>query len=411
MRTPVNSVHICSLALSEAQLLEQLERLKADIEGWAKGHDIWLDTSFHTPFVFRRERPQPCQALFVISDGDLGRLLGWGVEAAADEYEQEFSQLLARHGFIYEIDTYGRASLYPEDEARQQEYLVFDRWRWVQDLASRRLFEIHTEVFEHFAARPEDLHRLTWRQYEQFLDAVFRNQGYLTEMGPGGNDGNVDLRLYQNAAVPELVAVVQAKRYAPDSPIQLDAVASLIGTAAMERASRGIFATTSRFLPSAKKYAAATELRVDLPTIELADLTRTQNWCEEIATHLNNYFSTGSGPEPLMLANQEAGPLVGRVIVASYGLGITMNDFAVIEAEFRHEIILRRIGKRKVSGDGQCGTEMPDQITPFRPAPRELLRFVAFKEHWESRNQAVFRGEGRVFHLWDGNPVRFDLLD
>lgn len=411
MATLSRLVHIGQLKLAEVELLDRLERLKADIESWAKRHEIWMDTSFHTPYVFRGERPKPCQTLFVISDGDLSRLLGWGVEAAADEYEQEFSQLIGRHGFIYEIDTYGRASLYPEDEHLQREFLVFDRWRWVQELASRRMFEIHTEVFEHFAVRPDDMHRLTWRQYEELLDAVFRNQGYLTELGSGGNDGNIDIRLYQNAAVPELVAVVQAKRYAADSPIHLDAVASLMGTAAMARAPRGIFATTSRFLPSAKKFASATESRVDLPTVELADLARTQGWCAEIAAHLDKYFSTGTGPEPLLLVNREQGPLVGRVVVASYGIGVTMNDFAIIDADFRHEVILRRMKSRKVSGDGQSGTEVPDGTIPFVPLAHQAFRFAAFKERSESRNESVFRGEGRTFHFWDGKPVLFDLLD
>jgi Restriction endonuclease len=43
------------------------------------------------------------------------------------------------------------------------------------------------------------------------LDAIFKNQGYGTELGPGSNDGGIDLRLYENTTRPELVTVVQAK--------------------------------------------------------------------------------------------------------------------------------------------------------------------------------------------------------
>lgn len=34
------------------------------------------------------------------------------------------------------------------------------------------------------------------RDFEKFLDAVMRNNGYRTELGPGAGDGGVDIRLY-----------------------------------------------------------------------------------------------------------------------------------------------------------------------------------------------------------------------
>ncbi|MDP9051733.1 MAG: hypothetical protein M3O31_13595 [Acidobacteriota bacterium] len=76
----------------------------------------------------------------------------------------------------------------PTDDQRADDYLALHRWQWIQNLAKQRLFDIHFEVLDHFAKHPDHLARLGWRQYEEFLDAVFRNQGFRTELGTGGND-------------------------------------------------------------------------------------------------------------------------------------------------------------------------------------------------------------------------------
>ncbi|CAN7715880.1 AAA family ATPase [Aminobacter sp. LjRoot7] len=50
-------------------------------------------------------------------------------------------------------------------------------------------------VYSHFAKRPE--HRLTWREFEILLFRIFQNQGFTCEIGPGSNDGGIDVRVLQ----------------------------------------------------------------------------------------------------------------------------------------------------------------------------------------------------------------------
>jgi len=136
---------------------------------------------------------------------------------------------------------------------------------------------IYEELIQHFAYHPEDLHNLEWRKFERLLDAIFKNQGFVSEIGPGSGDSGVDLRLIQKANVGELVTLVQAKRYAPKYPIQLEPVAALLGVMYDQNADRGLFVTTSCYLPSAKKFAERQKKLLTLAASE--DVGK---WCREI---------------------------------------------------------------------------------------------------------------------------------
>jgi len=134
---------------------------------------------------------------------------------------------------------------------------------------------INDELIEYFSTHPDDLHKLEPRAFEMLLDAVFRNQGYRTELGPGWSDGGVDLRLYQKDSIGEICTLVQAKRYKLTSPIRLEAVAALAAIVDLEKANRGLFITTSKFLPGVQKFAETQSRRITLAnSIDIA------RWCE-----------------------------------------------------------------------------------------------------------------------------------
>ena len=137
---------------------------------------------------------------------------------------------------------------------------------------------ISDELIERFATHPDELYNLTPIKLEMLLEAVFRNQGYRTELGPGWSDGGVDLRLYQKDSIGEICTLVQVKRYKPTSPIRLEAVAALAAIVDHEKANRGLFVTTSRFLPGVQRFAEKQNRR-----ITLANSTDIARWCEEVA--------------------------------------------------------------------------------------------------------------------------------
>ena len=88
---------------------------------------------------------------------------------------------------------------------------------------------------------------------------------------------------------------------------------------------------------------------------------------------------------------------------------MTINSFAVVEADFPHEVVLRPIGSRKISGDSQVGTEVAAADLPG--VGRESVRFVAFKQFWEGKGDASFWGNQQLYSVWDGKPVDFNYCD
>ena len=206
--------------------------------------------------------------------------------------------------------------------------------------------------------------------------------------------------------MPEIVAVVQAKNY-KNKPIGLEAVAALWAVAAAARAPHAILATTSRFLPGTRKFARNARQDLNLPKLELADLGRIQEWCATIARQLEAYFDGGELSRPPLLANRKSTPLSDRIVVATWGVGVHLNSFAVVEADYPHEVILRSIGQREVSGDGQQGTEVPDENdASFQLDP---VRFVAYRSGSDGREH--FWANGKLYGLWDGTPQYFNSCD
>ncbi len=395
-------VRLGSATVNEARCMAELTELRCAIESWAKENDLWYDSSFHTPFLHKEDAPKRYEALLLTFEGPLYRVFSFDREDS-DELSEHFRSMLEMRGFYYDREDHVTICIMPSDEKRADEYLVLYRWQWIQHLATHRLYNIHGEVFEHFAKHPDHIARLEWCQYEEFLDAVFRNQGFRTELGPGTNDGGVDIRLYQSQSIPQMVTLVQAKRYA-NRPIGLDAVAALFGIAVQQRAHKGILATTSRFQPVAKRFARSIPSGLGFPNIELVDSRRVGGWCVDIAEELNRFFQNGETPAPSIIGPECLKGLTGHIVVAHGGYNMVSNYFAKIVADFPYEAILQPIDSEYVSGDGQRGTEVAKDTS--KPHPR----FIAFKRT-STNGDLNFWGDGELYSLWDGTPQYFDHLD
>ncbi len=400
MRKP-RLVQLGQSVVEERALLAELADLGSAIEQWARRRRLWDDAAVKTPFLHRNAPPRRDEVLVLCFGGPLSDVFRY-----MDHRYDDFRELLASRGYECEAPDFNTVSIAPRDDKRRGDFLSLRRWQWIQHLAGKRLLSVHSEIYDHFAQHPQQLASLGWRQYEELLDAIFRNQGFHTELGPGSNDGGVDIRLYQSDAVHELVAIVQAKRYR-DRPIALDAVAALCGVAQWHKAPRGILATTSRFLPSAQTWALSTERRLDLPTIELAGSQRVAEWCASIARELEAYFLTGEITSVPLVRGAASTELTGRIVVAHTGYNMVLNRFCIVEADFAHEAVLRPIGARLSSGDVQRGYEVPD--VEARPYWTKEQRLLAFKKGTGDR--ATFWGDQMFFALWDGTPQLFDSMD
>jgi len=388
-------IRLGTRTIDEASLLGELKRVQSEIEKWAIKNELWHDSGFATPYDYHNEAPRSHDTLLLITEGPLGRI--FSIDGAYSDYETSFTSLLDELGFSFEIENHYTFSLYPTNDELREDFLSLYRWQWLQRLAKKNVLSLHSEVFEHFAKRPDDMQRLGWRQFEELLDAIFKNQGFYTELGPGSNDGGVDLRLYQSRAIPEIVTLVQAKRY--KRAIDLQAVAALFGIAVKQQAHKAIFATTSYFLPGVVDWAKSDEHQIHWPNLELADRSKIASWCAAVGKNLTDYFANGLAGPPRIL--EKTGPLTGTIVVARDGYNATNNYFARIEADFPSEAILCPIGNQTVSGDGTAGSEMPSesaQVSWTREA-----RLLAFKD-----DLGGFQAARMYFVAWDGTPQFFN---
>jgi restriction system protein len=395
MSTRKQRVKIGEREIDEVALSAELIRVQNEIELWGKQNQLWHDEGFATPFLYHDEPPQSHETLLLLSEGCISRI--FALDGAYNEYESSFTEMLERLGYEFEMENHYTFVLYPIDEPLRDDFLCLHRWQWLQKLAKQKHIELHSEVFDYFAKRPEDLKRIEWRQFEELLNAIFRNQGFYTELGTGRNDGGVDIRLYQSRAIPELVTLVQAKRF--KNPIKQEAVAALWANAVVQGAEHSIFATTSYFQPRVKEFAKSVEQMVALPKLELADASRIAGWCAEIGRNLSNYFTNGLTTPPMV--TEKVGPLAGRIVVAHGGYNCTMNYFAEIEADFPQEVILRPLGQEMVSGDGQTGYVVPKDTNDSGSIQAERLLGT-------KKDGGYFWADLELYSLWDGNPQHFN---
>ena len=267
---------------NDRDLERRTQELQLAITDWLMRHDLWFDCCFK-PFAEHfgeYTRPLSTPVVLVLCfEGPLFDILHGYTESWATR--DAFDKFIESIGYSYECEDGTTLVFMPSDDELSAEYKAYYDFRWLCHAILPSYVDLNAEVYEHFSRHPEDLRKLPPRDFEVLLDAIFRNHGYRTALGPGSNDGGVDIRIYQDDHVGELVTLVQVKRYAVHRPIELEAVAALQAIVDDERANRGLFVTTSRFLPVAQRFADKQRRK-----LILADSSHVQQWCSMAADRI-----------------------------------------------------------------------------------------------------------------------------
>lgn len=386
----------------DQSLERDIRRLQDAIENWAIGHDIWFDCGFKTYLEHVGGEPSGTPVAFVQYFSSEFR------DATEDERELEFWELVHAHGFHYENADGCSYHFYPEDGPRCAAYANYFHWEWICSLVQPDFADVYEDLYAHFARRPEDLHRLSWRDFEIVLARIFQTQGFITELGPGRGDGGVDIRLLQRDPLGDVLTLVQAKKYAPKNGIGLEAVAALSGIAGVENAQRSLFVTTSSYQPAAKRFAARTSGALDLRTS--ADVAE---WCRTARDGIIKDKSTlVSRPSVERLIGEIGDRAHPRVVHAYSGYNTVQNRFALILKETKHAALLMALPQRTVSDDGygQRGTEVPLLDASALPYLQQdtVWRATRSTDQWGGTNY----WDGRnLYSAWSGKPEAFDHCD
>jgi len=133
---------------------------------------------------------------------------------------------------------------------------------------------------------PEKLFEINWRQFEGLAAEWFQRNGYTVELGPGRNDGGIDLRIWkddQSQSGPPTV-IVQCKRY--KNKIDRVTVKALYSDLIFEKATGAMVVTTSDISRGAKKDIGAREY-----PITTANLETVTTWLSEMRTPGNGFLN------------------------------------------------------------------------------------------------------------------------
>lgn len=390
---------------TDSDLEGRIENLKTIVTSLIENHSSSEGNDDHYCFKSYAEHyddepsENPC-VLVLCSDGwILESLCGYRGINLSDEIDKaiEHTGLYLEGDCFYVADDEG-------DLAKA--FRDYFEWRWICDLITPDHSSLYEEIFDRFRSNPDELYKLSSRKYEEFLEVVFQNNGYRTLLGPGSNDGGVDLKLYTNDIVGESVTLVQARRYNSKYPIELQAVQALTAVVDDQKANRGLFVTTSRYLPCAKNFAARHNSR-----IQLASSREVAEWCDSASSRIIRDKSSLVRLEQISRLLQGIGSkgLEGKIFHATWGYNCTQNSYAMIVKETKWLALLVRLPKKIHTHDGygQNGTNLPDTSLEALAKIDELHIFRAKKQFHEDKFRALW-GEQQLFSLWDGKPNYFN---
>lgn len=391
---------------SDEFLESQIDQLKILIQEWAERHDLWFDCGFTSWIERYDDEPfeNPCVLIFYF-EGSLYSIFNLG-----DELADEFYELIdSKTDFFCEQEDNVTMTFWVKEEnvALNSAFRDYFEWEWITNLIKESYDDVYEEIYSRINRSPSDLQKLSPRQFEQFLDSVFKNNGYRSQIGPGQADGGVDLRLYSDDSFGEFITLVQAKRYASENPIKLEAVQALSAAVDDERANRGLFVTTSRYLPGVKEFAARQNRK-----IILADSKDVQEWCRFAHQKIildKSKILTESYIHDILLGKIGSG-LEGKIFCAMSGYNTHYYSFAIVLKEGRNAVLALSLPTVMHSHDGygQIGTHLPNKNISSTHLNQEV--FFRAKKNKKEDGISLW-GNRQLYFPWNGQPTPFNYMD
>lgn len=124
--------------------------------------------------------------------------------------------------------------------------------------------EVNDALMAAIKARPELMHELSPRKFEEFVAELYSRSGFEVKLTPASKDGGVDVYAVQRAPFGSFLTVIDCKRYRADRPVEVGLVRKLYGAVMDTDASTGVIATTSYFTKGARTFQEQRQHRIGL---------------------------------------------------------------------------------------------------------------------------------------------------
>jgi restriction system protein len=136
---------------------------------------------------------------------------------------------------------------------------------------------IDQKLINYLSANPNKLEFMHWRNFERLTAEFFNRQNYSVELGPGTNDGGVDLRVYDKKDKKKPYIIIQCKRHKETHKVKIETVKSFFTDVDFEGAKKGLVATTSTITPGGKKVVAIRKY-----PLEFAENKEIKDWVNKM---------------------------------------------------------------------------------------------------------------------------------
>lgn len=124
--------------------------------------------------------------------------------------------------------------------------------------------KVNSALIRHLARKPQDLHRISWANFEVLVGELLKDLGYEVTHTPLSRDGGVDLWAVKKTDLGYVLYAIDTKKYAPTRLVGPEPVRAIHGVADLTGASVGMIVTTSTFGPAARDLANQHRYRISL---------------------------------------------------------------------------------------------------------------------------------------------------
>jgi restriction system protein len=164
---------------------------------------------------------------------------------AKSRSEEELRQLLADH--LYELS---KATLATEGK--------------LIAVARTTIVSANEAMISALKKQPQDVYKLTPRQYEELIAELFLDMGFEVELTKATRDGGKDILASLKTEVGQILCLIEAKRYREDRKIGVSLVRTLYGTLCDYKATSAMMVTTSSYSKDAHALQHKHEYRLSL---------------------------------------------------------------------------------------------------------------------------------------------------
>jgi restriction system protein len=150
-------------------------------------------------------------------------------------------------GHLYDLNDEGNA---------QKKHII--------EVATPVIVNANEAIVAELKKHPEDIFKLTSRQYEELIAELMSDMGYEVELTRATRDGGKDILASIKTDATDFLMLVEAKRYGQDHKVGVSLVRALYGTLCDYQANSGMLVTTSSFSKDAKEFQGKHQYQLKL---------------------------------------------------------------------------------------------------------------------------------------------------